>query len=114
MHYSFLKPSPNAAASAHLGGKWLLSRPERGSLIVVSSPWVDGASAAAQTMKWLATLGMQTIVVVLDDSDGHADKRTRIIILAQQFANQGQVVMEMPFDLHLRLGGVIDVSHEMS
>ena len=45
--------------------------------------------------------------------DGHADKRTRTI-LAQQFANQGQVVIEVPLDLHLRPGGVIDVSHEMS
>src|SRR6478609_3315598 len=52
-------------------------------------------------------------VVVLNDSDGHADKRTRTI-LAQQFANQGQVVIEVPLDLHLRPGGVIDVSHEMS
>jgi MinD-like ATPase involved in chromosome partitioning or flagellar assembly len=87
------------------------------ALIVVSSPWVDGASAAAQTMEWLATLGMLDLlhrtVVVLNDSDGHADKRTRTI-LAQQFANQGQVVIEVPFDPHLRPGGVIDVSHEMN
>ena len=33
--------------------------------------------------------------MVLNDSDGHADKRTRTI-LAQQFANQGQVVIEVP------------------
>jgi MinD-like ATPase involved in chromosome partitioning or flagellar assembly len=82
------------------------------ALIVVSSPWVDGASAAAQTMEWLATLGMRDLlhrtVVVLNDSDGHADKRTRTI-LAQQFANEGQVVIEVPFDPHLRPGGVIDV-----
>jgi MinD-like ATPase involved in chromosome partitioning or flagellar assembly len=87
------------------------------ALIVVSSPWVDGASAAAQTMEWLATLGMLDLlhrtVVVLNDSDGHANKRTRTI-LAQQFANQGQVVIEVPFDPHLRPGGVIDVSHEMN
>jgi MinD-like ATPase involved in chromosome partitioning or flagellar assembly len=87
------------------------------ALIVVSSPWVDGASAAAQTMEWLATLGMLDLlnrtVVVLNDSDGHADKRTRTI-LAQQFAHEGQVVIEVPFDPHLRPGGVIDVSHEMN
>jgi hypothetical protein len=40
-------------------------------------------------------------------------KRTRTI-LAQQFANQGQVVIEVPFDPHLRPGGVIDVSREMN
>ena len=34
---------------------------------MVSSPWVDGASATAQTMEWLATLGMHRTVVVLND-----------------------------------------------
>ena len=51
------------------------------ALIVVSSPWVDGASAAGQTMEWLANNGytglLHRTVVVLNDSDGHADKRTR-------------------------------------
>ena len=87
------------------------------ALIVVSSPWVDGASAAGQTMEWLANRGytglLHRTVVVLNDSDGHADKRTRSI-LVQQFASRGQVVVEVPFDSHLRPGGVIDVTAEMS
>ena len=87
------------------------------ALIVVSSPWVDGASAAGQTMEWLANRGytglLHRTVVVLNDSDGHADKRTRSI-LVQQFASRGQVVVEVPFDSHLRPGGVIDVRSEMS
>ena len=87
------------------------------ALIVVSSPWVDGAAAAGQTMDWLAARGLtallQRTVIVLNDSDGHADKRTRSI-LAQQFASQGQVVIEVPFDGHLRPGGVIDQTSEMS
>lgn len=87
------------------------------ALIVVSSPWVDGAAAAGQTMDWLANRGLtgllQRTVVVLNDSDGHADKRTRSI-LAQQFAGQGQAVVEVPFDGHLRPGGVIDRTNEMS
>jgi MinD-like ATPase involved in chromosome partitioning or flagellar assembly len=78
------------------------------ALIVVSSPWVDGAAAAGQTLDWLANRGLtdllQRTVVVLNDSDGHADKRTRSI-LAQQFASQGQRVIEVPFDGHLRPGG---------
>jgi MinD-like ATPase involved in chromosome partitioning or flagellar assembly len=86
------------------------------ALIVVSSPWADGASAAAQTMEWLykhaRTDLLQRTVVVLNDSDGHADKKTRSI-LAQQFASRGQIVVEVPFDPHLRPGGVIDVSREM-
>ncbi len=87
------------------------------ALIVVSSPWVDGASAAGQTLEWLAHRGMANLlgrtVVVLNDSDGHADKRTRTI-LAQQFAEHGQVVIEVPFDAHLRPGGVIDVTNQIA
>lgn len=87
------------------------------ALIVVSSPWVDGAAAAGQTMDWLANRGLtsllQRTVVVLNDSDGHADKRTRGI-LAQQFAGQGQTVVEVPFDGQLRPGGVIAGTRVMS
>ena len=56
---------------------------------------------------------LQRTVLVLNDSDGHADKRTRTL-LAQQFATHGLVVIEVPFDSHLRPGGVIDVDNEMS
>jgi MinD-like ATPase involved in chromosome partitioning or flagellar assembly len=87
------------------------------ALIVVSSPWVDGAAAAGQTLDWLAARGMtsllQRTVIVLNDSDGHADKRTRSI-LAQQFSSQGQRVVEVPYDGHLRPGGVIAGTSEMS
>jgi MinD-like ATPase involved in chromosome partitioning or flagellar assembly len=87
------------------------------ALIVVSSPWADGASAAGQTMEWLANRGLsallQRTVVVLNDSDGHADKRTRAV-LAQQFGSRGQVVIQVPFDPHLRPGGVIDVKNQMA
>ena len=48
------------------------------ALIVVSSPWFDGASAAGQTLEWLANNGftglLHRTVVVLNDSDGHADE----------------------------------------
>ena len=87
------------------------------ALIVVSSPWADGASAAAKIMDWLAdhnlTGLLQRTIVVLNDSDGHADKRTRSL-LAREFINHGQPVVEVPFDPHLRPGGVIDVSTEMA
>jgi MinD-like ATPase involved in chromosome partitioning or flagellar assembly len=87
------------------------------ALVVVSSPWVDGAAAAGQTLDWLAARGLtgllQHTVVVLNDSDGHADKRTRTI-LKQQFSGQGQYVIEVPFDANLRPGGVIDGTGEMS
>ena len=87
------------------------------ALVVVSSPWVDGAATAGQTLEWLADRGLTALlrrtVVVLNDSDGHADKRTRSI-LAQRFAGHGQVVVEVPFDPHLRPGGVIEGTTEMS
>ena len=87
------------------------------ALVVVSSPWVDGAAAAGQTLDWLATRGMNGLlrrtVVVLNDSDGHADKRTKTT-LVQQFSSQGQRVVEVPFDGHLRPGGVIDGTADMS
>jgi len=87
------------------------------ALIVVSSPWADGASAAAKTMEWLADHGLDRLlhnsIVVLNDSDGHADKRTRAL-LAREFVDHGQPVIEVPFDPHLRPGGVIDVRGEMA
>jgi MinD-like ATPase involved in chromosome partitioning or flagellar assembly len=87
------------------------------ALIVVSSPWADGASAAAQTMEWLTSHGRSSLlrrtVVVLNDSDGHSDKQTRTV-LARQFVDRGQTVVEVPFDPHLRPGGVIDVQDEMA
>ena len=87
------------------------------ALIVVSSPWADGASAAARTMEWLSDQGLtrllQNSVVALNDSDGHADKRTRAA-LAREFVEHGRPVVEVPFDPHLRPGGVIDVRGEMA
>lgn len=83
------------------------------ALIVVSSPWADGASAAANTIEWLSDYGLTGLlrrsIVVLNDSDGHADKRTKSL-LAQEFIDHGQPVVEVPFDPHLRPGGVIDMS----
>ena len=87
------------------------------ALIVVSSPWADGASAAAKIMEWLADHSLDRLlrdsVVVLNDSDGHADKRTRAS-LAREFVAHGQPVVEVPFDPHLRPGGIIDVRNEMA
>ncbi len=87
------------------------------AMIVVSSPWIDGASAAGQTMEWLADRAMTGLlhrtVVVLNDSDGHADKRTRDT-LAQQFRSRGHVVVEVPFDAHLRPGGALDASTDLA
>jgi len=87
------------------------------ALIVVSSAWYDGASAAAQALDWLANHGftglLHRTVVVVNDSDGHAARRDRAL-LVQRFGGRGQKVVEMPFDEHLRPGGVIDVKDELN
>ena len=86
-------------------------------LIVVSSPWYDGASAAGQILEWLANNGftglLHRTVVVVNDSDGHASRRDRAL-LAERFGGRGQKVIEMPYDKHLRPGGVIDVREELN
>lgn len=82
------------------------------ALIVVSSPWADGAAAAARILAWLSDRDLkqllQNSLVALNDADGHADKRTRAS-LAREFVEHGRPVVEVPFDPHLRPGGVIDV-----
>ena len=87
------------------------------ALIVVSSPWYDGASAAAQALDWLANHGftglLHRTVVVVNDSDGHSTRRDRAL-LVERFGKRGQKVIEMPFDEHLRPGGVIDVKEELN
>jgi len=87
------------------------------ALIVVSSPWYGGASAAGQILEWLANNGFTALlhrtVVVLNDSDGRSAKRDRAL-LVERFGKRGQKVIEMPFDEHLRPGGVIDVKEELN
>jgi MinD-like ATPase involved in chromosome partitioning or flagellar assembly len=87
------------------------------ALIVVSSPWFDGASAAGQTLEWLANSGytglLHRTVVVINDSDANSAKGDRAT-LAERFGGRGQKVIEMPFDGHLRPGGVIDVQNELN
>jgi MinD-like ATPase involved in chromosome partitioning or flagellar assembly len=87
------------------------------ALIVVTSPWYDGASAAGQTLEWLANGGYTALlhrtVVVVNDSDGHADKKD-LKLLVDRFGKHGQKVIQQPYDQHLRPGGVIDVKNEVN
>jgi MinD-like ATPase involved in chromosome partitioning or flagellar assembly len=48
-------------------------------------------------------------VLVINDSDGHAGNADRAR-LAERFSGRGQKVIEMPFDAHLRPGGVVDAA----
>jgi MinD-like ATPase involved in chromosome partitioning or flagellar assembly len=87
------------------------------ALIVVSSPWYDGASAAGQTLEWLANGGYTALlhrtVVVVNDSDGHADTKD-LKVLVDRFGKYGQKVILVPYDRHLRPGGVIDIDSEIN
>lgn len=87
------------------------------ALIVVSSPWYDGASAAGQTLEWLSNDGYTSLlnrtVVVLNDSDGHSAKGDRAL-LVERFSQGGHKVIEMPYDEHLRPGGVIDLDEDIN
>jgi MinD-like ATPase involved in chromosome partitioning or flagellar assembly len=87
------------------------------ALIVVSSPWLDGAAAAGQTLDWLASRGMTHLlsrtILALNDSDGHSGKHTRSV-LTEQFSSHGMTVVEVPFDPNLRPGGVIDGTRDMA
>lgn len=80
--------------------------------VVVSSPWMDGGEVALQTLSWLANNGhtalLNRTVAVINDSDGHSNRRTRAV-LAEEFTSRGNKVIEIPFDEHLRHGAVIDL-----
>jgi MinD-like ATPase involved in chromosome partitioning or flagellar assembly len=86
------------------------------ALIVVSSPWFDGASAAGQTLEWLANSGYTALlhrtVVVVNDSDSHVEKR-ELKLLVERFGALGQKVIQLPYDRHLRPAGVIDVKNDI-
>jgi MinD-like ATPase involved in chromosome partitioning or flagellar assembly len=87
------------------------------AMIIVASPRVDGASAAAQKLEWLDANGMTDLldhtVIVINDSDGHADRRTRDV-WRQQLSRNGRPVLEVPFDPHLRTGGAINVRDQLA
>jgi MinD-like ATPase involved in chromosome partitioning or flagellar assembly len=128
-----LDPAVYRAATAQLDRHFTLSIVDCGStmdspvtrevlndvdaLIVVTSPWYDGSSAAAQTLEWLANGGFTALlhrtVVVINDSDGHAPKR-ETELLVERFGKFGQKVITMPYDRLLRPGGVIDVANDVS
>jgi len=128
-----LDPSVYSAAVAQLDRHFTVSIVDCGStmdapvtraavadvdaLIVVSSCWYDGASAAGQTLEWLANNGytglLHRTVVVVNNSDNQASKRD-VKLLIERFGSRGQKVIEMPYDRHLRPAGVIDIDNELN
>ena len=81
------------------------------ALVVVSSPWVDGAAAAGQTMDWLAAAALPACCNAPSSSSTTptaTPTSVRVRFSRNSSSSQGQVVIEVPFDGHLRPGGVID------
>ncbi len=87
------------------------------AMVIVASPRVDGASAALQKLEWLDANSMTDLldhaVIVINDSDGHADRRTRDE-WRRQLSSHGWPVFEVPFDPHLRTGGVVNVPDQLA
>ena len=85
-------------------------------LLVIASPWLDGATSAALTMEWLAASGrtdlLNNTVVVLNDLDGRADAG-RVARLREEFSSKGCHVVELPYDPQLRPGGPVDMVNEV-
>lgn len=85
------------------------------SLLVVSSPAIDGADSAWATLDWLEAHGYSDLVrrsvAVVNGirpraHPGHVD----IDQICANFASRCRAVIRLPFDPHLEAGGVIDLS----
>lgn len=81
------------------------------SLVVVTTPTVDAASRASQTLEWLSHIGygdlVDTAIVVFshDHTSAEVDARALRAHLAGNCAH----VVDIPFDDHLSAGGHIDL-----
>ena len=82
------------------------------SLVVVSSPTLDGARSASATLDWLEAhgygeLARRSIVVIC------AVRRNRRDVdvgrLEKHFAARSRAVVRIPYDPHLATGGIVDV-----
>lgn len=80
-------------------------------LVIVGAPTVDAASRAAKTLDWLVEhdfhgLVGDAVVALSRDRESPDVDRTQI---RDYFAERCRAVVEIPFDDHLRTGGVIDL-----
>ncbi|MFT4199269.1 AAA family ATPase [Gordonia sp. (in: high G+C Gram-positive bacteria)] len=84
------------------------------SLVLVTSPAVDGAQSAMVTLDWLAAHGYgqlaQECIVVIAASRGK-DTPVDVENLADWFRGRVRAVQIIPYDDHLAVGGHIDLDH---
>jgi MinD-like ATPase involved in chromosome partitioning or flagellar assembly len=82
------------------------------SLVLVSSPAVDGARSAAATLDWLGLHGYahlveRTVVVVSAHRPGAAS--IDMDELTRHFLSRCRAVVVIPFDEHLAEGSIVDI-----
>jgi MinD-like ATPase involved in chromosome partitioning or flagellar assembly len=81
------------------------------SLVLVSSPTLDGARSASATLDWLEAHGYgelagRSIAVICAVRHGRDVDVGR---LEKHFAARSRAVVQIPYDAHLATGGIVDV-----
>ncbi len=82
------------------------------SLIVVSSPSLDGARSASATLDWLEAHGFGELAadaIVVISSVRPGSGMVDVELLVDHFAARCREVVLIPYDPHLEVGGIIDL-----
>lgn len=82
------------------------------SLVIISSPAVDGAESATATLDWLSLHGYedlvrQAVVVISASKPGNA--LIDLDMLTQHFLGRVRAVQILPYDEHLAMGSHVDL-----
>jgi len=83
------------------------------SLIVVSSPSLDGARSASATLDWLEAHGFSELAadaVVVISSVRPGSGMVDVDLLVDHFAARCREVLLIPYDPHLEAGAVLDLN----
>ncbi|MCT1805006.1 MinD/ParA family ATP-binding protein [Corynebacterium sanguinis] len=82
------------------------------SLILVTSPALDGAQSAAATLDWLSLHGHDQLAanaVVVVSTNAPGSPTIDIYQLAEHFASRTRAVHVIPYDRHLAEGAVVEL-----
>ncbi|MDQ1642975.1 MAG: hypothetical protein QOJ90_2326 [Actinomycetota bacterium] len=82
------------------------------SLVVVSSPSLDGARSASATLDWLEAHGLEDLAqdaVVVISSVRAGGGMVDVMQLEEHFAARCRAVVSIPYDPHLETGGELEI-----
>lgn len=82
------------------------------SLVLVTSPAIDGARSAIATLDWLEHHGRRDLVdsaVVVINSARRGSQSVKLPQLEQLFAGRCRAVRTVPYDAHLAEGAEVDL-----